>query len=52
MRHKHINVSTEDKWEEQREARSVDIREIHNLDGCGECFIGVYLCQKKSYGII
>ena len=42
----------EDIWEEQREGRRVDIREIPDLDDCGDNFMGVYICQNWSKCII
>ena len=33
------------------EGRRVDIREIHDLDGCDDSFMGVYIFQKWSNGI-
>ena len=36
----------------QREGRRVDIREIPDLDDCGDNFMGVYICQNWSNCII
>ena len=43
--------SPEDRWKEGRESRRVEIRETHDLDGCGGNFMGVYICQNWSNGI-
>ena len=44
--------SPEDRWEVQREGRRVDIREIPDLDDCGDNFMGVYIYQNGSDSII
>ena len=46
MRQKQITGSPEDIWEEQREGRRVDIKEIPDLDDCGDNFMGVCKCQN------
>ena len=52
MQQKQITGSPEDIWEEQREGRRVDIKEIPDLDGCFDSFMSVYLYQNKSNDII
>ena len=51
MWQKQNSGSPEDRWEEQRGGRSVDIREMHDVDSCGDNFMGVYLCQDYSNDI-
>ena len=46
MRQKHTSVSPEDRWEEQREGRRIDITEIHDLDDCDDSFMGLHIYQK------
>ena len=52
MWQKENSGSPEDRWEEQREGRRVDIREIPDLDDREDNFMGVYICQNGSDGII
>ena len=46
MWQKQNSGSPEDKWEEKSEGRRVDIRESHDLDSCGDNFMGVYIGQN------
>ena len=48
MRQNNISGFPEDRWEEWREGRRLDIMEIHDLDGCGNSFMGIYTYDRTS----